>query len=95
MGLFDDVVLDDDVLKLTREAYGGNAEIPAKGWQTKSLACNLDTVVLHESGIDVNEWTSKDLTKEVSFYQMDRRGEESKEWLEFQAIYIRGKQHHQ
>ena len=95
MGLFDDVVLDDAVLKLTREAYSGSAEIPAQGWQTKSLKCNLDTVKLREGGIEVYdqsgglEYTSSDITREIEFYQSEK--DLGSEWLEFRAMYIRGK----
>ncbi len=99
MGLFDDVVLDDAVLKLTREAYSGNAEIPAKGWQTKSLKCNLDTVKLREGGIEVCdqsgglEYTSNDLTREIEFHKSNGkdRALPGWEWLQFRVMYIRGK----
>ncbi len=92
MGLFDDVSLSETVRNLVREQYLGHKEILSDGWQTKSLECEMETVVLADDHISTGGEPRPHFTGEVRFYRgAGTPRDPSWEWLEFIAVYVDGR----
>jgi hypothetical protein len=87
MGMFDD-------LKISSIHLPERIKVYETGWQTKSLECNLDFLIIDEEGnlfkITYGEQPQIKIpvlhTGEVRFYQSIKD-----EWVEFVAFFVNGK----
>ena len=92
MGLFDDISLSPKVRDMVREQYPGAKEITFDGWQSKSLGCMLQSVVLADDHVVVGGERRPHFTGEIVFYRSaGERAEGSFEWLQFIAVYVDGR----